>query len=145
MSKMSESIEGLPFSTRLRGALDRYAGFPDTRNLTIHDVIHRFRKDPLNFREHFSRLPYVGPTTFNELRRWIEDEVPEDGKSFRGRTLAVSVEEANVMKEAINEACNSISPSSLSYQRLRRMGQWLDAGTLHIEQPNDRREIFNKD
>lgn len=140
---MRESIEALPFSTRLRTALMNYSDYPQRREFVFEDIIEQFRKNPLDFRTDFLRTPGVGPLTFEELREFIED-IGDDG-DYRGRTIALGFYQAAAAQDAIAEACNSIGPNTPTYQTLRLIQRWLDAGTIHLEQVDDRRPMFQGD
>lgn len=138
--EMTESIEPLGFSARLRTALCRYADFPHRSGITIENVIEEYRQDPQAFTDEFLRIPGAGRVSLNELLDFF-DRVGDDG-NYAGRVIAIRVEQAEVSRKAIDEACHYISASSPLYSRLRDIERWLTAGTLHIQQPGDERAMF---
>jgi hypothetical protein len=139
---MSESLEGLKFSTRLKSALRNMADFPGHREMNLEDAMKSYRKDPQAFQLQFLRQPGAGRISLNEFIDWMEQH-PGDG-DYTGRVTAIDFEEAADLQDELNVACNSIDASSTCYRALRRLQSLLDAATLHIEQVEDDRPMFRK-
>ena len=138
---MAESLEGMKFSTRLKGALLNMAGFRDTQDYNLETVISLYHKDPMNFQAFFLRVPNAGRKTLSEFREYADKTEPGD---YTGRVSALHIHEAAFMAEALSQACNTISHKNPFYARLRKLQYMLDCSTIHIEQPEDQRPMFNR-
>lgn len=134
---MAESIQPLGFSGRLKSALINEYG---NQGQNIEDVLRLYRKDPAAFEAEFLRIPGAGRVSLNELLDFF-DRVGDDG-NYAGRVIAVGFYQVNEARAAIAEACHYISASSKLYADLRNIERWLSAGTIHIQQPGDERQMF---
>lgn len=137
---MAESIENAPFSTRLKNALRNMAALPINKIHNLDDVISLYRRDSFEFQAFFLRIPGAGRISLDELITYADKlEGPDD---YTGRTVAIAFEEAVSMQDAIAEACNSIESHTHTYRALRRLQSLLDAATIHLEQAEDQRRMF---
>lgn len=139
---MKESLEGMSFSTRLTNALISMAGWPDTRDWNLDDVLATYRMDPGEFRSYFLRMPNAGRVSLNEFLRWADDHA-DDG-DYAGRVTMVRIGEAVAMRRALTEVCNSVDQRSEHYRHLRKLQHMLDSSILHIQRPNDPRLMFSR-
>lgn len=143
MMNMAESIEALGFSTRLKAALLKYVGFSANAHHTIDSLVVLYRQDPSAFEREFLRIPGAGSKSLNELLDFF-DRVGEDG-NYAGRVIAIRADQALAGRKAIDEACHYIDARSPLYSALRDVERWLQAGTVHIQQPGDERSMFRSD
>ena len=109
---------------------------------TFDDIVADYRKDPQAFEAAFLRVPTAGRKTLNVLLDFL-DNVGADNQ-YAGRIAYVTQEDAVRARKALDEACHYISASSELYHTLRNIERWLTAGTLHIEQDKDPREVFDR-
>jgi len=126
---------GKPVSTRLIGAISNFAW-----DMTLDEVIQLYRASPENFAPDFLRTPGAGRKTLNELGAWI-DSLPETG-DYTGRTIRIARGDADDMKRAIDDVLHSVSAQSRPYAPLTQLRSLLDASTLHVEQEDDKRPMF---
>lgn len=139
---MKESLEGMSFSTRLTNALINMAGFPDTRDWNLDDVLAEYSRDPEAFQVYFLRMPNAGRVSLNEFLRWAEEH--RDDSDYAGRVTMVRIGEAHAMRRALTNVCNSVDQRSEHYRHLRKLQHMLDSAILHIQRPNDPRPMFSR-
>lgn len=139
---MRESIDGMKFSTRLHNALINLADYPDTRDWNLDSVIAEARRDRQDFEIRMLRQPNSGRGTLNEFLGWL-DEHPDDN-DYSGRVTPVAANEVELIRRALNNVCNSVDQRSEHYRYLRKLQHMLDSATLHLEQPEDTRPMFDR-
>lgn len=139
---MAESIENAPFSTRLKTALKNMAGFPGTRGLNLDGAIALYHKDTTAFAAQFLRLPGAGRVSLDEFIAYADKLHSAD--DYTGRTVPIAFEEVCSLQDEVREACNHIASHTSTYRALRRLEHLLDASTLHLEQAEDDRPMFNR-
>lgn len=139
---MAESIENSKFSTRLQTVLKRMASFKNNQGLNLDDALERYRQDPVTFEAEFLRIQGAGKISFEEFQQYAEG-LDGDG-DYTGRTYAMNFDEAAEMQDAVGAACNSIDASTSTYQSLRKLQHLLDCSTIHFEQLEDQRPMFNR-
>jgi hypothetical protein len=109
---------------------------------TFDDIVTDYRRNPQDFEATFLRQPGAGRKTLNVLLDFL-DNVGADNQ-YAGRIAYVTREDAMRARKAIDESCHYISSDSDLYHTLRNIERWLTAGTLHIEQDKDPREVFDR-
>lgn len=116
--------------------------YPRDESKTFDDIIADYRRDPTAFEAAFLRQPGAGRKTLNLLLDFL-DGVGADNQ-YAGRIAYITLEDAARARKALDESCHYISAQSELYHTLRNIERWLTAGTLHIEQEKDPREVFDR-
>lgn len=130
----------LASNSRLYSTLMNF--YPEDHLKTFDNIVADYRRDPSDFEATFLRQPGAGRKTLNVLLDFL-DNVGADNQ-YAGRIAYVNKEDAAQARKALDEACHYISADSDLYRRMRAIERWLTAGTLHIEQEKDPREVFDR-
>ena len=139
---MRESIEGMKFSSRLSHALINLSAYAASQDWNLDNVIAEARRDRGELRSKILRVPNAGGGTANEFFNWLDSHL-DDG-DYSGRVTAVALNEAELIRRSLENVCNSVDARSQHYRYLRKLQHMLDSATLHIEQPEDSRSMFNR-
>lgn len=127
-SRMRQSLAGRELSTRLRNCLINmaaYVGGPAKWG----DLIERYKHDPDRLHVSFLRTPGAGKASWNELVEALKPEL--HGLDYTGTVIWLNGEDVQRIKDSIDEACASLSPSVCN--DLHAIAKFFEANTIHIE------------